>query len=150
MKIEKYNRFYLMLAISFVIMYSVMFMNVDKLSHIYLSTTRLYMALLMVAPMAVLMLLLMPDMYKNKKMNKIIMFSGVFIFVLVLVLLRTQVPIEDEQYMKAMIPHHSSAILTSQEADIKDPEVKQLSKEIIETQEREIAQMKDILRRMEK
>lgn len=139
-----------MLAISFVIMYSVMFLNVDKLSHIYLSTTRLYMALLMVAPMALLMLLLMPDMYKNKKMNKIIMFSGVFIFVLVLVLLRTQVPIEDKQYMKAMIPHHSSAILTSQEADIKDPEVKQLSKEIIETQKREIAQMKDILRRMDK
>jgi hypothetical protein len=150
MKIEKYNRFYLMLAISFVIMYSVMFLNVDKLNHVYLSTTRLYMALLMVAPMALLMLLLMPDMYKNKKMNKIIMFSGVFIFVLVLVLLRTQVPIEDKQYMKAMIPHHSSAILTSQEADIKDPEVKQLSKEIIETQKREIAQMKDILRRMEK
>lgn len=139
-----------MLAISFVIMYSVMFLNVDKLSHIYLSTTRLYMALLMVAPMALLMLLLMPDMYKNKKMNKIIMFSGVFIFVLVLVLLRTQVPIEDKQYMKAMIPHHSSAILTSQEAGIKDPEVKQLSKEIIETQKREIAQMKDILRRMDK
>lgn len=139
-----------MLAISFVIMYSVMFLNVDKLSHIYLSTTRLYMSLLMVAPMALLMLLLMPDMYKNKRMNKIILFSGVFIFVLVLVLLRTQVPIEDKQYMKAMIPHHSSAILTSQEADIKDPEVKQLSKEIIETQKREIAQMKDILRRMEK
>jgi len=150
MKIEKYNRFYLMLVISFVIMYSVMFLNVDKLSHVYLSTTRLYMALLMVAPMAVLMLLLMPDMYKKKKMNKIIMLSGVFIFVLVLVLLRTQVPIGDEQYMKSMIPHHSSAILTSQEADIKDPEVKQLSKEIIETQKREIAQMKDILRRMEK
>ncbi len=146
---KRYKIFFLMLGISFVIMYSVMFLNVDRLSHLYLSLTRLYMALLMVAPMAFFMLVLMLDMYKDKKLNTIIMVASVAVFLLALVLLRTQTPISDEQYMKAMIPHHSSAILTSQEADIKDPEVKELSQAIIEAQEREIEQMKDILGRMD-
>lgn len=58
-------------------------------------------------------------------------------------------PDSDKQYMKAMIPHHSSAILTSEKANIKDPEVKKLAEEIIKAQEEEIAQMKKVLERME-
>ncbi|MBD3203847.1 DUF305 domain-containing protein [Candidatus Woesearchaeota archaeon] len=150
MKNNKYKRFPIMLAISFVIMYAVMFLNIVELNHIYLSATRFYMALLMVSPMALLMLLMMRDMYTNKKINRIIFVISTLIFIFSLIFLRAQIPIGDEQYMKAMIPHHSSAILTSENADIKDPEVKQLAKEIIETQEREIAQMKDILARMNK
>lgn len=138
-----------MLAISFVVMYSVMYLNVFKLNHIYLSLTRLYMTLLMVSPMAVSMILLMSHMYQNKRANRIIIFSSISVFILALVLLRTQTPINDVQYMKAMIPHHSSAILTSKEANIKDPEVKELSKQIIESQEDEIEQMKSILQRLE-
>jgi uncharacterized protein (DUF305 family) len=52
--------------------------------------------------------------------------------------------------MKAMIPHHSSAIMTSRNATIKDPEVKKLSEQIIKSQEEEIVQMKQILERMDK
>ena len=150
MKKNNYKTLFLMLGISFVIMYSVMFFNVDRLNHIYLSMTRLYMAILMVAPMAILMLGLMWKMFENKKTNIIIILSCIVIFSLALAGLRTQTPISDEQYMKAMIPHHSSAILTSQEANIEDPEVKELAESIIEAQEREIAQMKEILKRMEK
>ncbi|SDD19831.1 DUF305 domain-containing protein [Williamwhitmania taraxaci] len=80
----------------------------------------------------------------------IIAVISISVFVLSLILLRTQTPIGDKQYMKAMIPHHSSAILTSKHADIKDPEVKELSEKIIESQEEEIAQMKAILDRMDK
>lgn len=139
-----------MLVISFVIMYSVMFLNVVSFGHIYFSMTRFYMALLMVAPMALVMMLMMgKKMYGYKKLNTAIFLVSVAVFVLALVLLRAQVPIDDEQYMKAMIPHHSSAILTSENADIQDPEVRELADEIIETQEREIAQMKEILARME-
>lgn len=137
-----------MLAISFITMYSAMYLNVFKLNHIYLSVTRLYMTLLMVSPMAVSMILLMSHMYQNKRANRIIIFSGISVFILALVLLRTQTPINDVQYMKAMIPHHSSAILTSKRANIKDPEVKELSKQIIESQEAEIEQMKNVLKRI--
>lgn len=139
-----------MLAMSFVIMYLVMFLNVDALSHVYFSLTRTYMALLMVSPMALLMLLLMPAMYKNKMFNRLIVFSSIAVFVLALVFLRNQIPIQDEQYIKAMIPHHSSAIMVSKNADLQDLEVKKLSVQIIKSQEEEIKQMKEILKRMEK
>ncbi len=150
METKNYQKFSLMLAVSFVIMYLVMFLNVEALSHVYFSLTRTYMAILMVSPMALLMLLLMPSMYKNKMFNRIIAISSIAVFVLALVFLRNQIPIQDEQYMKAMIPHHSSAILVSKNADLRDLEVKKLSVQIIKSQEEEIKQMKEILKRMEK
>lgn len=145
---KSYIRMLLMLLISFVIMYGVMFLNTAETNHIYLSITRTYMTLLMVAPMALMMLLMMGKMYQHQKWNRIIAFTAVVVFVVALAGLRTQTPIGDVQYMKAMIPHHSSAILTSRQADLKDPEVKKLAVDIIEAQEREIAQMKAILKRL--
>lgn len=150
METNNYPKFALMLAVSFVIMYTVMFLNVDEFNHVYLSLTRVYMTLLMVAPMALLMVLLMPMMYKNKKMNTVIIFSGIIVFALALTLLRSQAFVGDANYMQAMIPHHSSAILTSKHATIKDPELRKLSEQIIQSQEEEIAQMKAILERIEK
>ncbi|MGV3767034.1 MAG: DUF305 domain-containing protein [Chitinophagaceae bacterium] len=143
-----YRKLLLSLLFSFVVMYGVMFLNVDDTAHIYLSTTRLYMAMLMVTPMAILMVVLMGGMYPRKKTNRVIILSAIAVFTLCLALLRTQTPIGDQQYMKAMIPHHSSAILTSKNANLTDPEVKKLSEQIIKSQEQEIAQMKAILKRM--
>ncbi len=150
MKQGNYQNFLLMLGISFCIMYAVMFFNVDKPGHIFLSATRLYMTLLMVTPMALLMLVLMRKMYPDKKTNIIIILSSVVVFVVSFAFLRTQAFVGDQQFMKAMIPHHSSAILTSKNADFKDPEVKELSLKIIKSQEEEIALMKSILKRMKK
>jgi uncharacterized protein (DUF305 family) len=107
------------------------------------------MALLMVSPMALLMLFMMGKMYTDKKKNLLTGISAVIVFILAFVLLRAQIPIKDVQYMKAMIPHHSSAILTSENADISDPEVKKLAQEIIKAQEEEIAQMKKMLERLD-
>lgn len=143
-----YKKFALMLFISFIIMYSVMFLNVAQADHIYLSTNRFYLALLMVAPMAVVMMTLMGKMYPNKKVNTGIIIGSIVVFGITLAALRTQTPISDVQYMKAMIPHHSSAILNSKKANIQDPEVKKLAEQIIESQEKEIAEMKGILDRM--
>ncbi|WP_225307280.1 DUF305 domain-containing protein [Adhaeribacter soli] len=145
-----YKKFALMLALSFLIMYAVMFLNVAETDHIYLSLSRTYMTLLMVSPMAILMLLMMPMMYKHKKLNRLIMVSALLVFVLTLTFLRKQIPVNDQQYMKAMIPHHSSAIMVSKNADLKDPELKKLSEDIIEAQEKEIRQMKHILHRLNK
>lgn len=145
-----YRTFALMLAASFVLMYAVMFLNVDRPAHIYLSTTRTYMTLLMVAPMAVLMLLFMPHMYKDKARNVLILVGSAAVFGLALLGLRTQTLVSDEQYMRAMIPHHSSAIMVSQQAELQDPELRQLAQDIIRAQEREIAQMERIRVRLNK
>ena len=145
-----YGKFWVMMLISFLIMYIVMFLNMDKFNHYHTSLTRIYMALLMVTPMAVVMMLMMGKMYPNKKMNAAITLGSVVLFILILIGLRTQTPIGDVQYMKAMIPHHSSAIMVSKHATITDPEVKKLSEEIIQSQEKEIAEMEAMIKRLEK
>ncbi len=144
-----YRKMVLMLAVSFVIMYGVMFLNVAEANHIYLSATRTYMTLLMIAPMTLLMLGLMGGMYPNKARNAGIGIGAVAVFVLALAGLRTQTFVGDTQYMKAMIPHHSSAIMVSKAATFTDPEAAQLAKDIIAAQEREIAQMEAMLKRLD-
>lgn len=143
-----YVKFALTMTISFLVMYGIMFINIASIDHFYLSLTRIYMALLMISPMAIIMLLMMEDMYPNKKVNIFIIVGSIVVFSLTLTALRTQTPVGDAQYMKAMIPHHSSAIMTSENANIKDPEVRKLADDIIKAQKKEIAEMKAALTRM--
>jgi uncharacterized protein (DUF305 family) len=150
MKNGNYKMLALTLVLSFIIMYAVMYLNVDRFDHIYLNMTRFYMTVLMICPMALLMLAMMRMMYTDKRLNMIITVCSVVIFILALAGVRTQAGIGDVQYMKGMIPHHSIAILTSKHADIKDPEVRKLADGIIAAQEKEIAEMKQILKRMDK
>jgi uncharacterized protein (DUF305 family) len=145
-----YKMFWVTMFISFLIMYIVMFLNMDDVNHYHTSLTRIYMALLMVAPMAVLMMTLMGKMYPAKKTNIAIIISALIVFAIALYGLRTQTPVNDIQYMKAMIPHHSSAIMTSRHANIKDPEVKKLSEQIISSQEKEITEMNQMIERLKK
>ena len=147
-KKSNYLKFAAMMLVSFIMMYSIMFLNVFKFDHVLISTMRTYMTLLMVAPMAISMLLFMWNMYSNKKLNYAIILCSAIVFCLSLYGVRTQTPIGDIQWMKAMIPHHSSAILTSSKANIKDPEVKQLAEEIVKAQEKEIAEMKAMIERL--
>ncbi|MCM4161021.1 DUF305 domain-containing protein [Antarcticibacterium flavum] len=146
---NNYLKFGLMMLTSFIIMYAVMFFNVDVFGHVMLSTMRTYMTILMIAPMAITMMLYMWGMYKNKKTNYVIIGVAAVVFVVTFYMMRAQTGIGDVQYMKGMIPHHSSAILTSQEANIQDPEVKKLAEEIIKAQKEEIAQMKALIERLE-
>lgn len=148
-KMMSYKMFSVMMVISFLIMYAVMFLNVDEVSHIYLSLTRTYMALLMVSPMAIVMMLMMGSMYPNKKTNSMIISGGVIVFIVAFIFLRNQTFVSDVQYMKGMIPHHSSAIMTSKNADIKDPAVKVLSDSIIKSQEKEITEMKEKIKELQ-
>ncbi|SFU47619.1 protein of unknown function [Pustulibacterium marinum] len=144
-----YGKFLLMLLCSFIAMYITMYLNAYELDHVYFSLTRLYMTCLGIACMAVIMLTLMLGMYKNTKKNLAIYGGSLVLFIGALYMVRAQKPVNDVLWMKAMIPHHSIAIMTSKRADIEDPEAKKLAKEIIEAQEREIAQMKKILYRLE-
>jgi uncharacterized protein (DUF305 family) len=151
-KMEKrnYQKFALMIVISFLIMYGVMFTNVAQLDHIMLSNTRTYMTLLMIAPMALLKLIFMGSMYKNKKLNAFIATTAILTIIVAFTMLRNQTLIKDVQYMKAMIPHHSSAIMVSQNATFEDPETEKLAQDIIEAQKREIEQMEEIIARFQK
>lgn len=144
-----YTRFVLMLLCSFAAMYITMYFNTYSADHVYFSLTRFYMGCMGISAMALIMLFFMWGMYKDKKKNAAIILSSVGLFFASLFLVRAQQPIGDVLWMKAMIPHHSIAILTSGRADIQDPEVKELAGEIIEAQEREIEQMKRMIERLE-
>lgn len=144
-----YLKFALMMLTSFVLMYAIMYLNVDRFDHIYLAQTRTYMTILMIAPMAITMLLFMWGMYKDKRWNYGIIAAALLIGAGTYHLLRQQTFVDDVAWMRAMIPHHSSAIMVSQKAHLKDPEAIELAKEIIEAQEREIAQMKKMIYRIE-
>jgi len=145
---NNYQKFLLMIALSFITMFGVMYLHTYELDHIFFSTTRFYMVFLMISPMVVIMLTVMWGMYGNKKMNFLILGTSIVVFLVAFTFLRNQTFVQDEEYLKGMIPHHSIAILTSKKANITDPEVKRLAEEIIKTQEAEIAQMKRILERM--
>ncbi|HBC02763.1 MAG: DUF305 domain-containing protein [Aequorivita sp.] len=145
-----YTKFFLMLAASFVAMYITMYLNTYEIDHVYFSLTRFYMTCLGISAMALIMFFFMKKMYKNRKKNTAILLGSMLLFGSALFLVRAQKPIGDVLWMKAMIPHHSIAILTSERADIQDPEVKKLANDIIEAQRKEIGEMKEMINRLEK
>ncbi|WP_312125871.1 DUF305 domain-containing protein [Pseudomonas sp.] len=140
-----YWRFAAMVATSTIIMYGVMYLNTYSFEHVFWSETRAWMALVMGAVMAVVMLAFMLNMYKRKSVNLAILAGSAVAFTIALWLVRGQATVDDTDYMKAMIPHHSIAILTSERAQISDPRVRKLADEIIDAQRREIAEMKSLI-----
>ncbi|MHA7944971.1 DUF305 domain-containing protein [Formosa sp. 3Alg 14/1] len=149
-KKNNYTRFFIMLGASFLAMYVTMYLNTYAIDHVYFSLTRFYMTCLGISTMAIIMFVAMRNMYQNKKKNIAIIAGSIVLFFGALGLVRSQAPIVgDVLWLKAMIPHHSIAILTSERADIKDPEVKQLAEDIIEAQRKEIKEMKAMIERLE-
>ncbi len=146
---KPYTRFAAMIATSTVVMFGLMYLNTYQLDHVYFSETRAYMALYMGATMAVIMLGFMLGMHKNKKANIAIFAGSIAVFAGALWLVRSQQTVDDVSWMKAMIPHHSIAILTSERAQIKDPRVRKLADGIIEAQRKEIAEMKALIKDIE-
>lgn len=149
-KKNSYAKFIGMLIASFVAMYITMYLNTYTIDHVYFSLTRFYMTCLGISAMAIIMFVAMRDMYQNKKKNIAIVLGSIVLFIGALGLVRAQAPIVgDVLWMRAMIPHHSIAILTSERADIKDPEVKKLAEDIIKAQKKEIEEMKAMIKRLE-
>ena len=145
-----YKRFFAMIATSTVVMFGLMYLNTFRWEHVLFSETRVYMALLMGATMAVIMLGFMLSMYKNRAVNIAIFAGAVVVFAGSLFLVRSQATVSQVSYMRAMIPHHSIAIMTSERAQITDPRVRKLADEIIAAQRREIAEMKYLIAELEK
>lgn len=143
---NNYKRFLLMIATATLIMLGLMYLNTYEWDHVFFSQTRVYMALIMGAVMAIVMLAFMRKMYTNRRANTAILAGSLLVFVLGLWLVRSQATVGDVAWMRAMIPHHSIAILTSERAQISDPRVRELADGIIETQRKEIAEMKALIR----
>jgi uncharacterized protein (DUF305 family) len=138
----KYSRFFAMIATSTVVMYGLMYLNTYAIDQVFYSQTRMWMALYIGAAMAVVMLAFMLGMYSNRTANMAIFAGAVLAFGASLYLVRSQDTVEDLAWMRAMIPHHSIAILTSERAELSDPRVRALADAIIEAQRREIEEMK--------
>ncbi|WP_245622546.1 DUF305 domain-containing protein [Pseudoxanthomonas dokdonensis] len=146
---QRYRRFIVMVLVSTLLMFGLMYLNTYAASHLFFSQTRMWMALLMGAAMALLMLAFMHGMYSNGRANLLIVVVCLLTFGVALWLVRSQRTVDDVAYMKAMIPHHSIAILTSRRARIVDPRVRELADGIIATQEREIARMEALIADLE-
>ena len=140
-----YWRFMAMVATSTAIMFGVMYLHTYELDHVTWSETRFWMTFVMGGTMMIVMLLFMWGMYKDRTKNFIILGVGALVFAVALWLVRSQATVDDEEYMSAMIPHHSIAVLTSSRAEITDPRVRKLADAIIEAQIKEIAEMKLLL-----
>ena len=140
-----YPRFLAMIATSTVVMFVLTYLDSYALDHVFFSETRAYMSLLMGAAMAVVMLSFMLAMHKSRRANIAIYGGSAVLFALALWLVRSQSTVGDVSYMKAMIPHHSIAVLTSRRARIADPRVRELADSIIAAQVREIELMKRLI-----
>ena len=145
-----YWRFMAMVATSTAIMFGLMYLNTYELDHVFWSETRFWMTFVMGGMMMIVMLLFMWGMYKDKTKNFIILGVGALVFAVALWLVRSQATVNDEEYMSAMIPHHSIAIMTSARAEITDPRVRKLADSIIEAQVKEIAEMKLLIEDIER
>lgn len=148
-KSNPYPRFFAMIATSTLVMLGLMYLNTYAFDHIFFSETRLYMAIIMGASMSIVMLLFMLKMHKNTAANIAIFATSAAVFAGSLFLVRSQTTVQDVSWMKAMIPHHSIAILTSERAEISDPRVRDLADRIIEAQRKEIAEMKALIEDLE-
>lgn len=144
-----YWRFFAMIITSTVVMFGLMYLNTYAIDHVHFSETRSYMALYMGAVMAVIMLAFMLGMYSNRGVNIAIFAGSALVFAVSLFLVRSQSTVDDTAWMRAMIPHHSIAILTSERANISDPRVRKLADDIIEAQRLEIDEMKALIADLE-
>jgi len=145
----KYLKFFAMIVTSTVVMFGLMYLNTNAMDHVFFSETRAYMALYMGAAMAVVMLLFMGSMYPGPAAKLAVLGVSGLVFGVAVWLVRSQTTVDQVSWMKAMIPHHSIAILTSERASIVDPRVRALADGIIKTQREEIAQMKALVKELD-
>ena len=143
-----YRNLALMVALSFISMYILMYAMVNSFSNVFNSVNQFYMAGLMVTPMIVIEILLMGMMYENRLWNGLIIAGSVVLGVLLFFFIRQQVAVGDAQFLRSMIPHHAGAVLMCENASIRDPEIKELCAGIMSGQQQEIDQMKTILNRI--
>lgn len=136
-----YLRFGAMILTAMVVMYWVMFVSSWEWSHVRFSMSRVFMALTMGGAMVLVMLAWMLNMYKNTKVNVAIVLAGILLLGLGTYLDRQQLTVGNNDFMRAMIPHHSLAITRAERSHLDDVRVCELAVEISEAQRKEIREM---------
>jgi uncharacterized protein (DUF305 family) len=127
-----------------------MYVMVNRFVNVIPNINQFYMAGLMTAPMIIIEIVLMGAMYMNKKLNYFIIAISSVVLIVFFLFIRQQSAVSDKQFLKSMIPHHASAILMCEKSNIQDPEIKELCRSIISSQQEEIDQMKAKLKELEK
>jgi len=148
MKHSPYQLLALMAGLHVVAMFVLMFAMVNTFANAVPNINFLYMGFMMSAPMLLLEMMLMGMMYKDKKLNKLVILIGIIVLVVSFLMIRYQTFVGDKGFLQSMIPHHSGAVLMCEKANITDPEIQQLCQGIIEGQQQEIDQMNEILKRL--
>ena len=143
-------RFAAMIGTSVVIMFFLMYQLVYTIDHATFSINRLVASLVMGCVMTIVMLAFMWSMYKGQGTKVAVLVVAALLGVLLLSVNRGQMVIGDVSFMKSMIPHHSIAINNARKASISDPRVRELADQIIESQVREIAEMKLLIEDIER
>lgn len=149
MKENHYPKLLIMAILSFVSMYVLMYSMVNTIGNVFNNFNQFYMAGMMTAPMVVFELLLMGSMYPDKRLNVVILLVSLITLVGFFLFIRQQTAIGDNQFLRAMIPHHSGAILMCEQSSLQDPEIQALCDSIILSQQGEIDQLKAILQRLD-
>lgn len=140
-----WGKFAAMIAASVIAMFFLMYQLVYSWDHAMFSMNRLVSSFVMGTVMTLIMLGFMWKMYHGMATKVAVVIGALILGIILLVVNRNQALIGDEDFMKSMIPHHSIAINNARKSDIRDPRVKALADEIIESQVREIAEMKWLL-----
>lgn len=148
MKSSLYKRQIIMFVVMVIIgmLFNPMNILAYRFSDLYISQTLFYGGLLMASNM----------MWAHEfvhylsigHFNMIVFSVGVILSIVVsIVFLRQQLLVDDIQWLRRMISHHSTALTTSQKIYNKtsNTKIKKIAKEIIDTQENEILLMKSML-----
>ncbi|MGY1820517.1 DUF305 domain-containing protein [Geodermatophilus sp. SYSU D00079] len=149
MQKQMYWRFGAMILTAMVVMYATMFAGTWQWSHVRFSESRVFMALTMGGTMGLVMLAWMLTMYRNVKANIAIVAASVVLLGVGVFLDRSQILVNDENWMSSMVPHHSLAITRSERAQISDVRVCELARSISEAQRREILEMEWLINDIE-
>jgi hypothetical protein len=136
-----YPKLALMVVLSFIAMYILMYAMVNRFEDVLPNINQFYMAGLMTSAMIVIEIVIMSMMYHNRKLNIVIIAVSLLALIGCYAGIRQQTGVSDKQFLKSMIPHHSAAILMCRQADLTDPDIKQLCDDIIAGQQAEIDQM---------
>jgi hypothetical protein len=150
LSLTMYKKLAIMIVLSFIAMYILMYAMVDVFANVIPNINQFYMAGLMTMPMLIIELLVMGSMYGNKKLNISLVVTGFIALILFFAAIRQQAAVGDKEFLKSMIPHHAAAILMGKESSVTDPEIKELIKNIITSQQAEIDQMKAKLKELDK
>ena len=141
----KYQSIMFVIMIFVGISFNAMNMLVFRFDDLYLSLTLFYGGLIMASNMIWAHEII--HFIYHGKMNKIIFAIGIILTIITTFIIRLQIFVDDNQWLRRMISHHSTALTTSHKIKNKtqNPELKQLAEDIINTQEKEISQMKQLL-----